>query len=71
MGDPCGLAIAIGWTGGHPVEFFNARSIVESVRGVGAAAAQAVPFMHSDMNFLRSSPFMPFDFVLHAPILLS
>src|SRR4029078_8927948 len=27
--------------------------------------------MQSDMNFLRSSPFIPFDFVLHAPILLS
>src|SRR4029079_7952545 len=28
-------------------------------------------FMHSDMNFFRSSPVMPFDFVLHVAILLS
>src|SRR3982751_5263051 len=31
----------------------------------------AAAFMQSDMNFLRSSPFMPFDLVLQAPILLS
>jgi len=52
----CGLVIAIAWTGDHAIVFWIRRYAL---------------FMQSDMNFLRSSPFMPFDFVLHAPILLS
>src|SRR5207237_1161572 len=50
------LLVATGWTGGHPAVF---RQLVYAL------------FMQSDMNFLRSSDFIPFDFVLQAAILLS
>src|SRR5882672_2747094 len=52
---PCS---AVGRTGDRPTVCEN-------------GSAHAVAFMQSDMNFLRSSPVLPFDFVLHAPILLS
>src|SRR6266550_3242849 len=66
----CGLVVATGWTGGHPAVFGNSLRADDGLSNRDLAMPQAA-FMQSDMNFLRSSAFMPFDFVLQAAILLS
>jgi hypothetical protein len=47
-----------------------ARSCLENV-ALSEGSQTHFADMHSDMNFLRSSPFIPFDLVLQAPILVS
>src|SRR4051812_9228332 len=46
------------------------RTGQESTRPI-VCGCYVVAFMQSDMNFLRSSAFMPFDLVLQVAILLS